>query len=73
MSLQIGPARRLDEVVVDRVACAGRGVCAELAPNDFHLDEWGYPYESAVTTSKGDAHLLIRSCPARALYRRRDR
>ncbi len=30
-------------LVVDRIACDGRGLCAELLPELITLDEWGYP------------------------------
>ncbi len=28
---------------IDRIACEGRGQCAELLPELIDLDEWGYP------------------------------
>ena len=28
---------------VDRIACDGRGMCAELVPELIALDDWGYP------------------------------
>ena len=28
---------------VDRIACDGRGLCAELLPELVELDDWGYP------------------------------
>jgi ferredoxin len=28
---------------IDRIACQGRGMCAELLPELLELDEWGYP------------------------------
>ena len=28
---------------VDRTACQGHGLCAELLPEHITLDEWGYP------------------------------
>jgi len=31
------------EIVVDRIACDGYGMCAELVPELIDLDEWGYP------------------------------
>lgn len=31
------------EVVVDRIACDGFGMCAELLPELIDLDDWGYP------------------------------
>jgi ferredoxin len=30
-------------LVVDRIKCDGRGLCAELLPELIRLDEWGYP------------------------------
>lgn len=57
-------------VAVDRVLCAGRGVCAELTEGVLHLDEWGYPVESTVRLERRDADALVRTCPVRALYRR---
>jgi ferredoxin len=30
-------------VAVDRIACDGRGLCAEIAPGLIDLDDWGYP------------------------------
>jgi ferredoxin len=36
------PAVRTD-LVVDRIACDGFGMCAELLPELIELDDWGYP------------------------------
>lgn len=30
-------------LVVDRIKCDGRGLCAELLPELIRLDDWGYP------------------------------
>jgi ferredoxin len=30
-------------LVVDPIACDGRGTCAELFPERITLDPWGYP------------------------------
>jgi ferredoxin len=30
-------------LVVDPIACDGRGLCAELFPERIRLDPWGYP------------------------------
>src|SRR2546423_4401709 len=30
-------------LVVDRIACDGFGMCAELLPELIELDDWGYP------------------------------
>jgi ferredoxin len=38
------PSRRGGtELVVDRIACDGFGMCAELLPELIDLDDWGYP------------------------------
>ena len=54
-------------LVVDRVACTGHGICATLLPEQWSLDEWGYPivYSGHVDPDLGAA--AIRLCPARAL------
>jgi ferredoxin len=31
------------EIAVDRIACDGFGMCAELVPELIDLDDWGYP------------------------------
>lgn len=31
------------ELLVDRIACDGFGMCAELLPELIRLDDWGYP------------------------------
>ena len=36
------PAART-ELLVDRIACDGYGMCAELLPELIDLDDWGYP------------------------------
>jgi ferredoxin len=34
----------MDQVLrIDRIACDGYGMCAELLPEGIDLDEWGYP------------------------------
>jgi ferredoxin len=30
-------------LVVDPIACDGRGLCAELFPEGIRLDPWGFP------------------------------
>jgi ferredoxin len=30
-------------LVIDRIKCGGRGLCAELLPELIRLDDWGYP------------------------------
>jgi len=55
---------------VNPIACAGHGLCAELAPELVTLDEWGYP----IVTDRPVPHTLERTarravtdCPALAL------
>jgi ferredoxin len=35
--------RTRTDLVVDRIACDGFGMCAELLPELIDLDDWGYP------------------------------
>ena len=35
------------QLVVDRIACDGFGMCAELLPELIELDDWGYPILTA--------------------------
>jgi ferredoxin len=55
---------------VDRTACAGHGVCAELLPELVALDEWGYP---VIADAPLPARLVrevrrtVTDCPALAL------
>jgi ferredoxin len=54
------------EVLVDRVACTGHGVCARLLPEQVALDEWGYPIVAGAADDSA-ARAAARLCPARAL------
>jgi ferredoxin len=56
-------------LAVDRIACTGHGVCAQLLAQ-VRLDEWGYPVVDDASVSAEDARTAIRHCPARALYLR---
>jgi len=55
---------------VDRTACTGHGVCAELLPELVALDEWGYP---VIADAPLPARLVrevrrtVTDCPALAL------
>ncbi|MEO7071341.1 MAG: ferredoxin [Nostocoides sp.] len=51
------------------MACTGHGICAQLLPDDFVLDEWGYPIVRRADISDKDAAIAVKLCPARALYR----
>ncbi|MGW2640882.1 ferredoxin [Streptomyces sp. NPDC001348] len=55
---------------IDRIACDGYGLCAELLPEIIELDEWGYPIVgSAPLTGEalGHARRAVAACPALAL------
>ena len=62
-------ATRID-LVVDRIACDGFGMCAELLPELIELDDWGYPIVAAGGVP--DQHLdharrAVAVCPVLAL------
>jgi ferredoxin len=62
-------------VSVDWLRCDGHGVCAEVAPEVFGLDDWGYPTVSDGPLSRADEKVARRAataCPAVALRLRRD-
>ena len=59
---------------VDRTACDGRGLCAELLPELLSEDDWGYPVardgevEPVVPRRLEDsARRAVDRCPALAL------
>jgi ferredoxin len=56
---------------VNRIACSGHGVCAELLPELVTLDEWGYPVlagDGAVPHwLMRQARRAVTDCPALAL------
>ncbi len=56
---------------MDRVACSGHGVCAQLLAG-VRLDEWGYPVIDGRPGAIDPAETApaIALCPARALYLR---
>ena len=62
------------ELVVDRIACDGFGMCAELLPEMIELDDWGYPIFQAggVPDELMDhARRAVAVCPVLALRLRR--
>lgn len=59
-----------ETVAIDRVACTGHGVCAELL-RGVTLDEWGYPIVLDDRADAADAKAAVALCPARALYLRK--
>lgn len=62
--------RRGEGLVVDRVACTGRGICARLLAPSVRSDEWGYPIIVDAYPDRRSVDDAIRLCPARALHRR---
>ena len=62
------PSRPL--IRVDPIACAGRGLCAELLPELITLDDWGFPMiadRGIPPHLAADARATVRACPLLAL------
>jgi ferredoxin len=61
-------------LIVDRIKCDGRGLCAELLPELIRLDDWGYPILAPGAVPE---HLLplaqraVEDCPVLAIALRR--
>ena len=61
-------------LVIDRIKCDGRGLCAELLPERIRLDDWGYPI---LAPGPVPEHLLplaqraVEDCPVLAIALRR--
>ncbi|MCQ9131686.1 ferredoxin [Streptomyces hilarionis] len=56
---------------IDRIACTGHGLCAELLPELIDLDEWGYPIvvDPAVPGGlRAHARRAVAACPRLALH-----
>jgi ferredoxin len=71
--LRLGLGRRSEHETrlrVDWPQCKAHGLCAELAPEVIHLDEWGYPFIDP-TPLTGDVLSAVRkavlACPTLAL------
>ena len=59
-----------NELVVDRIACDGFGMCAELLPELIELDDWGYPIVAAGGVPEqllDHARRAVAVCPVLAL------
>ena len=55
---------------VDRIACTGHGLCADLLPELIELDEWGYPIidpDPVPPALDLEARRAVAACPALAL------
>jgi ferredoxin len=64
------PMRARTNLVVDRIACDGFGMCAELLPELIDLDDWGYPIvrDGGVPDALIDhARRAVAVCPVLAL------
>jgi ferredoxin len=58
------------ELLIDRTACTGHGLCAELLPEVLDLDEWGYPMIPAgpvPANLEQHARRAVTACPVLAL------
>ena len=61
-------------LVVDRIKCDGRGLCAELLPELIRLDDWGYPILAPGPIPEQLVRLAQRAtedCPVLAIALRR--
>lgn len=59
------------ELLVDRTACDGRGVCSEVLPERIELDRWGFPIVDGteiVPALYEHAARAVRACPTQALH-----
>ena len=62
------------ELVVDRIKCDGRGLCAEILPEMIRLDSWGYPIVTPGAIAEhlmGLAQRAVDDCPVLAITLRR--
>ena len=58
------------ELLIDPIACDGRGVCAEILPERIERDRWGYPVVEAdeIPPALFDhAVRAVRACPRQAI------
>jgi ferredoxin len=61
-------------MIVDPIACAGHGLCAELFPEGIALDDWGYPIiddRPIPLHLEAHARRAVSACPTLALLMRR--
>jgi ferredoxin len=57
-------------LVLDPIACDGRGVCADLLPERIDLDDWGYPIidpKPMAGVVVEHARRAVAACPVLAL------
>ena len=63
-------------IIIDPVACAAYGYCAEILPEAISLDEWGYPIiddRPLPAELMALAKRAVRDCPKRAITLREKR
>jgi ferredoxin len=57
-------------LVLDPIACAGHGLCAELYPEGITLDDWGFPIVlrgPVAADHEPHARRAVDACPELAL------
>lgn len=66
-------------LLIDWVACDGRGLCVELLPELLSADDWGFPvsrsgdvFPQVPRELRRHAELAVRECPLLALRLSRD-
>ncbi len=54
---------------INRIACTGHGLCADLLPELIELDEWGYPiiHDGVPADLALHARRAVNACPTLAL------
>jgi ferredoxin len=57
------------KLVVDWIACDGRGLCAELLPEVVSRDPWGFPIVEVGVSADLASHAkrAVKACPRMAL------
>ena len=63
-------------LTIDRIACDGYGLCAELLPERIELDDWGYPIlspEPIPDQLLDHAKRVVARCPVLAVRLRTER
>ena len=56
--------------VIDPIACDAHGLCVEMLPEVFTLDDWGYPILAAAEVPgrlERIARAAVSACPTLAL------
>lgn len=64
------PSVRPVRARVNPILCQGYGICAEILPELFHRDEWGYAQAHARNVDPDERQALDRAvaeCPVKAI------